>query len=188
MFTRLIPYFVILNLLIVLSGCATTHPVQTTPPARIGLQLAPATLGQSLNLQQHLTVARAGHIYNLDTVLQIDPQQLDLVGLALGQRVMTLHYDGKTLQTWRYPRLPSQVSGENVLEDIELTLWPAHAIRQALPAGWSIIDSHKRRTILLNNIPVVIIDYSSSGRRWGSKVVLTNLRYHYQLTIQSVAI
>jgi hypothetical protein len=177
--------------LFLISGCATLHPAKTTtaPAARIGLKLAPATLGESLSLQQHLTVQRAGHTYGLDTVLQINPQQLDLIGLAFGQRVMTLHYDGKTLQTWRHPRMPPQISGENVLEDIELTLWPAHAIRAALPAGWQIEDQQNRRVLSLNQVPIVIIDYvDTSGRRWGAKVVLTNLRYHYQLTIQSAAI
>lgn len=187
MLIRLMRVTVIYSLMLLLAGCATMHPIQQqiTPPARIGLKLAPATLGQSISLQQHLTVVRAGHTNTLDTVLQINPQQLDLVGLEFGQRVMTLHYDGKTLKTWRHPRMPPQVNGEDVLEDIELTLWPTNAIRQALPSGWSIVESGKRRTILLNNQPIVVIDYPAA-QRWAGKVVLTNLRYHYQLTIESV--
>lgn len=190
MYTRLIRYLFIISfggLCLLLVGCSVQHPAAPTPPpARIGLKLTPATLGQSLSLQQHLTVERAGHTNELDTVLEIDSQHLNLVGLAFSQRVMTLHYDGKTLQTWRHPRLPVQISGENVLEDIELTLWPTDAIRKALPTGWSIEDGGKRRTLLLNKVPIVVIDYPS-GRRWGGKVVLTNLRYRYRLTIQSAA-
>jgi hypothetical protein len=184
-----IAILVLFALCILLSGCATQRPLQQTtpPPARIGLKLAPATLGQSLSLQQHLIVERAGHTHQLDTVLEINPQHLELVGLAFGQRVMTISYDGNNLQTWRHPYMPAQISGESVLEDIELTLWPTQAIRHALPVGWSIVDNHKRRIIYLNQVPIVIINYPS-GRRWGSDVVLTNLRYHYRLTIQSVAI
>lgn len=173
-------------LCLLLVGCATSRPAFTPPAAGIGLMLAPATLGQSLSLQQHLTVERGGQTHELDTVLEIDSRHLELVGLAFGQRIMTLRYDGKTLQTWRDPHMPPQVSGQRVLEDIELTLWPTEAIRQALPAGWRIEDDGKRRTLWLEDVPVVVIVYPD-GRRWGNGVVLTNQRYHYRLTIQSTS-
>lgn len=40
-----------------LVGCASTGPA---PLARLGLKLAPSALGESVSLQQHLTVERAG--------------------------------------------------------------------------------------------------------------------------------
>jgi hypothetical protein len=170
-----------------LGGCSWLQPVPTKPLARIGLKLAPATLGTSIDLQQHLIVERADRIDQLDTVLEVDPQCLDLVGLAFGQRVMTLHYDGVNLQIWRHPMLPKQIRGEDVLEDLQLTLWPINAIRKALPVGWSITENNKQRTLLLNNIPIMIIKYSNK-HRWDGKIVLTNLRYHYRLIIQSVTL
>jgi len=163
-------------------GCATTE--QAAPPARLGLKLAPASLGVSISLQQHLTVERNGRTDQLDAALEIDPQQLNMVGLAFGQRVLTLHYDGQTLQSWRHPMLPAQVRAEDVLEDTQLTLWPLEAIRQALPAGWKIEQQGLRRTLLLNDVPVTVINYSNASP-WGGKVELTNLRYHYRLTIES---
>jgi hypothetical protein len=169
---------------LVLAGCVTTAP----PPQsnNLGLKLAPATLGASISLQQHLTVERDDKIDELDTALEIDPEQLELVGLALGKRVMTLHYDGKTLQSWRHPLLPEQVRAEDVLQDIQLTLWPADAIQQALPPGWRIEENGLRRTLLSSDVPVMLIDYSTA-LRWNGKVILTNLRYHYRITIQSVS-
>lgn len=187
----LILRFFILSLFILLTGCASIHTAQktdaakqTTPPGRIGLKLAPATLGKSISLQQHLTVQHPGRTDELDTVLQINSHQLDLVGLMLGHRIMTIHYDGKTLQTWRDPRLPPQISGQNVLEDIELTLWPVDVIRQALPIGWSIKSYQKQRIILLDN-KIMMIIYYPNGQSNINTVILKNLRYHYQLTIQS---
>ena len=124
--------------------------------------------------------------------------QLALVGLAFGQRVMTLQYDGKELKTWRHFMLPPQVRGEDVLEDLQLTLWPAPALRAALPAGWDLQDTPsgngQRRTLSFEGQPITVIDYPGSNtgsntgaevRRWGGKVVLNNLRYHYRLTIAS---
>lgn len=169
-------------LVTIFAGC--TVPVHQ--PARLGLKLPPAALGSSITLQQHLTVERGAHIDELDAALEIDPQRLDLVGLALGQRVLTLHYDGERLQSWRHAMLPALLRDEDVLEDLQLTLWPVDAIRSALPADWRIEESGLRRTLLRGGIPVMVIDYSGQPR-WIGKIELSNLRYHYRVTIRSVS-
>lgn len=166
-----------------MAGCASIQP--TAPPERLGLKLSPASLGVSLSLQQHLTVERNGRTDQLDAALEIDSKELNMVGLALGQRVLTLHYDGTTLESWRHPMLPSQVRADDVLEDTQLTLWPVEAIRKALPDGWKIEQQGLRRTLLRNGVPVTVIVYSNVSP-WGGKVELTNIRYHYRLTIESV--
>jgi hypothetical protein len=169
-------------LVLALAGCAPCG----AQPARLGIRLAPAALGASISVQQHLTVEREGGIDELDAALEIDAEKVNLVGLALGRRVLTVRYDGKTLDTWRHPQFPSQVRAEDVLEDLQLTLWPADAIRKALPGGWQIEENDLRRTLLLNGAPVMVIEYSGA-RRWSGTVVLSNLRYRYRLTIESVS-
>ena len=166
-----------------LAGCATA-PAQPQP-ARLRLQLSPAALGTSISLQQQLAVERDGRTDYLDAALEIDPQRLDLVGIALGQRVLSLHYDGRELTSWRHPMLPAQVRAEDVLEDLQLTLWPADALRAALPAGWRIEEQGQTRTLMFDDKPVTVITYSGQPR-WTGKVELSNLRYRYKLTIQSV--
>jgi hypothetical protein len=155
-------------------------------PARLGLKLAPASLGANISLQQHLTVERHGRVDQLDAALEVDRQQFSMVGLVLGQRVLSMNYDGKTLQSWRHPMLPSQVRVEDVMEDTQLTLWPLAAIREALPPGWQIEQQGLRRTLSLQGEPVMVIDYSAPTP-WDGKVELNNLRYHYHLTIESVS-
>src|SRR5262245_31700227 len=162
-------------------GCAST----ATSPGRLGLRLPPAALGASINLQQHLTVERGGHMDELDAALEIDAERIDLVGLALGQRVLALHYDGKILRSWRHPMMASELRAEDVLEDLQLTLWPAEKIRQALPAGWQIEENGPRRILSAGDVPVTVIQYSGEPR-WSGTIELTNLRYHYRLTIRSV--
>jgi hypothetical protein len=137
-------------------------------------------------LQQHLTVERHGRVDQLDAALEVDRQQFSMVGLVLGQRVLSMNYDGKTLQSWRHPMLPSQVRVEDVMEDTQLTLWPLAAIREALPPGWQIEQQGLRRTLSLQGEPVMVIDYSAPTP-WDGKVELNNLRYHYHLTIESVS-
>jgi hypothetical protein len=164
---------------LMLGACATTPP----PVARLGLKLAPAALGTSISVQQHLKVERNGRIDDMDVALQVEPDAIDVVGLAFGQRVLTLHYDGKELTSWRHIMLPSQVRAEDVLEDMQLTLWPADAIAAALPAGWRVAEQGSKRTLYLADEPVMEIVYSGNPR-WSGTVVLENLRYHYKLTIQ----
>lgn len=166
---------------LMLLGCAAV----ATRTGRLGLRLPPAALGETINLQQHLTVERGGHIDELDAALEIDSERIDLVGLALGQRVLSLHYDGKTLQSWRHPMMASELRAEDVLEDLQLTLWPADKIRQALPDGWRVEESGLRRTLSAGDVPVTVIQYSGEPR-WSGTIELTNLRYHYRLTIRSV--
>ena len=74
-------------------------------------------------------------------------------------------------------------------QDVEsplVTLWPLAAIRQALPAGWTIEQQGLQRTLLLQGEPVMVINYSTPTP-WDGKVELNNLRYHYRLTIESVS-
>ena len=166
---------------LILAGCASLAQPERE---RVGLKLAPAALGQSLSLQQHLTIERNGRIDELDAALEVDASHLELVGLAFGQRVLSLNYDGKELTSWRHAMLPPQVQAEDVLEDLQLTLWPADAIAQSLPAGWRIEDQGLRRTLYLWNSVVTSITYSALPR-WNGTAILENVRYNYRLTIQS---
>jgi hypothetical protein len=174
---------------LLLAGCASAPVVP--PQARLGLKLAPAALGESISVQQHLKVERNGRTDDLDVALQVEPDALDVVGLAFGQRVLTLHYDGKELTSWRQVMLPAQVKAEDVLEDMQLTLWPVAAVAAALPAGWQVAEAAvspaagggMQRTLTLGGETIMQIHYAGMPR-WSGTVVLENLRYHYRLTIQ----
>lgn len=173
----------ILLLVLMLSGCAfaPTDPAS----ARLGLQLNPAELGQSIALQQHLTIERNGKTDEMDAALEVDASQLQLVGLAFGQRVLSLNYDGKKLTSWRHFMLPEQVRAEDILEDMQLTLWPLESVSRALPAGWRIQEQWLERSLYMGDSLVCVIHYSAMPR-WSGTVRLENLRYHYIITIQSL--
>jgi hypothetical protein len=156
-----------------------------TQPARLRLQLPPATFGTSISLQQRLTIEREGRIDELEAALEIDPERIDLVALAMHQRVLSLHYDGRSLQSWRHPALPAELRAEDVLEDLQLTLWPVEALRPALPPGWRIEENGTRRILFAGEQPVSDIEYSGAPR-WIGKTTVNNLRFSYRLTIQSV--
>jgi len=165
-----------------IGGCAT----KTEGPARLGLRLAPSALGETISVQQHLTVQRAGNTNDLDAALEVDANKVSLVGLALGMRVLSLEYDGRELTEWRHAMLPAQVRAADVLEDVQLTLWPVAEIARVLPAGWTISEEGLRRTLKLNGEVVATIQYSGLPR-WQGTAVLDNQRYQYKLTIVSAS-
>lgn len=167
---------------LILSACAATPPA----PARLGLRLAPAALGEAISVQQHLTVERGGKTNDLDAALEVDAGRVSLVGLALGMRVLSLEFDGRELSEWRHPMLPDQVRAADVLEDLQLTLWPAERIAEALPPGWRIEDQGLRRTLRRDGEVVATIEYSGIPR-WQGTAVLDNLRYNYRLTVVSAS-
>lgn len=169
-----------LSIALLLSACATAP----APPPSLSLRLAPADLNAVFSVQQHLKVERGGRTDELDAALEGDDQRLDLVGLAFGQRVLSIHYDGASLTEWRHAMLPSQVRADAVLQDLQLTLWPLASLTAALPAGWTVADEDLVRTLRFDGAVIATVRYSGMPR-WSGTVVLENLRYHYRLTITS---
>jgi hypothetical protein len=165
---------------IFLTGCVTTPTIEP----RLRLQLTPATFGETISVQQHLKVERRDRTDELDAALEIDAQNLELVGLAFGQRVLSLSFDGLKFKTWRHFMLPSQVQAEDILTDVQLTLWPIDAIQKELPAHWRIEEKNLHRSLYFKDSVVTSIEYSDASR-WRGTVILNNLRYQYRLTIQS---
>jgi hypothetical protein len=106
--------------------------------------------------------------------------------MAFGQRMLTLRYDGVKLHEQRNPMLPRDVRGADILTDLQMALWPAEAVRAALPPDWTLSDSDTLRTLSKNSREMVTISYDAVPR-WKSVVTLRNIEYNYRLVIRSVA-
>jgi hypothetical protein len=179
--------------LVVMLVCSACSIAPTTPLEVPVLHLAPATLGQTLNLVQRLTIkklpdaarsAAGGSERSLDALLQIDQSNLKLAAFALGQRVLTLSWDGHQLDSSRHPLLPVAVDSESVLRDIQLVYWPAAAIRQALPPDWTLLDVGSTRTLNFQQVPEVVVTYSAVPA-WTGRAELDNRAEGYRLVIES---
>lgn len=163
-----------------LARCASAPP----QPGRLQLTLSPASFGRTLSLQQQVRIAAAGHTADLDAALDITPREITLVGLELGQRVLTLTYANGMLCEQRHSRLPAEVRGADILTDLQLSLWPVDAVRAALPPGWTLTDEDYRRVLAHDGRDVEVIAYDGPIR-WESRITLRNLQYEYQLVIHS---
>ena len=171
--------------LLALSGACTGAPPPPQPdPDRLNLALAPASFGQAVSLQQQVHVEARGRSVDFDAVLDIAPDAVTLVGLTLGQRMLTLRYDGATLTEQRNPALPADVRGADILSDVQLALWPVSAVRAALPAGWALSDEGQRRTLSHDAHDVAVIAYDGVPR-WQGRFTLDHVQPPYRLVIRS---
>lgn len=145
-----------------LLGCATAPPRPAV--ALPVLALAPAALGHELGVQQHLHFAFGAQQRDLEALLEVDAAEVRLAVQALGQAGVRLTWDGQTLQQQRSPWLPPQVQGERVLSDLQFTLWPAEAIRAALPAPWTLQTSDNERRLLRDGVAWLVVVEEGAGR------------------------
>ncbi|BCL77383.1 hypothetical protein JHS3_31190 [Jeongeupia sp. HS-3] len=160
-----------------LAGCATL--LSGGLPL---LQLPPAAFGGERVLEQRLTMRWPGETRTLDVVASIDDERVSLVGLALGVRLFSLDYDGKLLRSSENVKMA--LPAERMLNDFLIVHAPLDALRAALPNGWHVNDSARRRVMQRDGKDAIIVDYSGDDRLQG-RAQLANLPLHYQLTIDT---
>jgi flavin-dependent dehydrogenase len=141
-----------------LCGCAPASPRIALGELPV-LHLSPASLGHELALQQHLQVGVGERSQSVDALLEVDAKELRLGMQAMGQSAMTLRWDGRRLEEQRADWLPPVLNGERVLFDLQLVLWPAPAIRAALPAGWTLQEAGGARQLLQGSTEVATVAY-----------------------------
>lgn len=169
---------------LLLASCA--H-VQHRPSPSPALRLAPATLDASLSLQQRLTVRHGARTQRADALLEVDDNTLRLVLLVGPKRMLTLMFDGESVEETRDPALPEALAGERFVDDIQLAYWPAAAIRSVLPPGWTLDESPLRRTLRQDGAAAVEVHYSQATR-WLGHIEIHHLRQDYRLSIDSAAL
>ncbi|HEY9103768.1 DUF3261 domain-containing protein [Chitinimonas sp.] len=182
---RLIVLFALL-----LAACAT---VRQPPLVLPSLQLAPGAFGQSVSLVQRLRLEQAGinrltsrptAPRTLDAILEIDPDRVQLAGIAFEQRVLTILWDGHKLRENRHPFLPAEIDAARVLRDVQLVYWPLESVAAALPAGWSVAEQGESRSLSYGGEARVTVTYR--GRpRWVGQAEIDNKVEGYKLTIDS---
>jgi hypothetical protein len=101
--------------------------------------------------------------------------------MALGQRVLTLRWDGRELAVQRHPMLPAAVDPARVLRDIALVFAPLPALRAALPDGWTLDEANGQRTLRQAGAPRLTVRYLD-GR---ARVEIDNHAERYRLRIES---
>lgn len=178
-------------LIFMLVGCATNSPSDTQPQAwlkrGVQVKLPAPTLDKPVSQQQLLTATVKGKQQSLLVLLNADGKSLQLAGLSpLGIRLFKVVYDQTGIHTEQAMKIDGLPPANQVLADIMLSYWPAQRWQPLLPAGWKLDDQPLRRTLLDNQGHTITrIDYlpQGSGRQ---PVSITQMAFHYQITIQNV--
>ena len=168
-----------MGLALLLCAC-TTVP---TAPGTLLLRLSPGSLGQILALQQQLTVESRGQTRVLDVILEADAQSVRLAAMNMGQTAARLEWDGTSLSESRAPWWPAAIGAERILSDLQLMLWPADAIRAALPADWSLQSDASDRELRHAGKVVARVHYLSR-----TQSELDHVRDGYRIRVQSRAL
>jgi len=168
-----------------LAGCAASPLPRTADDARAMdavpvLRLAPSSLGREMAVQQQLAVTVKGQTHRIDVLLEADASAVRLALVSMGQTAARLEWDGMRLTETRSPWLPAVVSGERILSDLQLALWPEAAVRAALPAGWFLDTTASGRVLRQHTSAVATVAFPSPSR-----IELDQLRDGYHLVIDT---
>jgi len=178
-------------LILMLGGCAINSPSGTEPQAwlkrGVQVKLPAPLLDKPVSQQQLLTATVNGKQQSLLVLLNADGKSLQLAGLSpLGIRLFKVVYDQTGIHTGQAIKIEGLPPANQVLADIMLSYWPVQSWQPLLPAGWTFDEQPLRRTLLDNEGHAVTrIDYVAQG---GTRqpVSITQMAFHYQITIQNV--
>ena len=170
----------VLLVLCLLSGCASwlTRDLPL-------LQIAPSALGTPRTVQQQTQIAWPGGSAVMESVVQLDEQQLQVISSAMGVRMATLAFNGHELNAQLMPgmKLPPQ----RILNDLLIMYAQHDALSAALPAGWHVVDEPGKRTLLRGDEVMLDIVYTNTqpADPWQGHAVLHHHQLYYTLTTDS---
>ncbi|MDR3056273.1 MAG: DUF3261 domain-containing protein [Zoogloeaceae bacterium] len=187
MFARLI--CAVLLAVATLGGCATASLLDNMALAPDVLTIAPEVLG-GRTVEQRLSMRWSGGERSMETVVEIADGKLNLVALAFGMRLVSLEYDGITVDETR--QTPMAPPGKRMVNDLLLVAAPLEDLRRALPEKWTVTERQAseagaaflRREISENGKTQVVIDYFS-GSPWQGRVMVEHRALGYQLILDS---
>ena len=171
--------------LISVLGCAALKPAPRPKDPGLFL-LSPSEAGRELSLQQQLRFSRGKAVFEAVAAIEIDRQSMRLAALGpLGNRMLSLVWDGKNYSEEKDPRLPKELPLKLILRDIQLAYFPAEALQKNLPAGWTLKDGPKFRSLESGGEEIIRIRYDGS-QRWNSPLIFEHLGLGYHLEVQPI--
>ncbi|ABZ74945.1 conserved hypothetical protein [Shewanella halifaxensis HAW-EB4] len=206
------------GLCLLITACSQTLQRQTCVElaADVSYCLAPVTqqvLGAKLiddsllevsqtavSATQKVSIQTQDSQHELLSQLELEPQQLTLVGLApLGQALFTLTYDGNTLISEQSQLLGDQFKAEYLLAIMQLIYWPDASVNphlqgakmqsydcdSALCRGLFFANNKAKNGTIdsaADNQPIIAIRYSSLDK-WQAHVSLSIDAANFKLAI-----
>jgi hypothetical protein len=171
-----------------LAACAV-QPQQPADEQERPPLLPPSSLDAPHQAQQILRAAFGEHEATLRSVVRTSPQHIEMIMLtALGQRAMTIDWNGSEWKVDTAPMVPSALRPESLVADLELALWPLATLQAAYkPAGWEVSEPGGGVRRLRRDGRLVAEVHYADADAWHGRYWISNFRYGYALAVQTDA-
>jgi hypothetical protein len=172
-----------------LQGCAHSPPNPATQALTRPLA-TPATLGSDRAANQVVRGAFGEREVTMNCVVSKQGNLLTVVGLtAMGVRAFTLKYDGQNISVENTLPVPSQMTPERLLADIQLVFWPLAALQPVLEkAGWQLTEPFSGTRRLRRGDTLAAEVHYDRADPWSGRSWLVNLEHSYTLGIDSTSL
>ncbi len=190
--------FICLLSFLLLSGCTTLFRSNAVESPKVEILKGqwvtlpkPSQLGFNVNATQILTAQYKikGKIKSHTSQVQIEktPSKLVMVAVAgWGGEIFSIDYNGITIKTSSLPMPNASIGIQHVLTDFIFTYASANELKKMLTSTQiKLISKNRQRIFMLNNKPIIKINYQSKNP-WKGEVVLHNLKLQYKITIQTI--
>jgi hypothetical protein len=171
-----------------LCACVTSSSLFEPELAPKLLFIAPKALGER-TVEQRLVIRWPGGERSMDAVLEIADGKLQLLMMTFGMRLMSVEYDGATVNATRYA--PAAPPGERMVNDLLMIAAPLEVLRRTLPENWNVMESRHgvslRREVARDGVTQVVIDYpaNSTDSPWRGRVEFSHRALGYRLILDS---
>lgn len=166
----------------ILTAACSAPPPELTPPT-----LAPP-LGPARHILQLVTATWPGGSDSLLCALELNAERIAMAGTSKdGLSLFNLSYDGENLALDKNPLLPDAIDPRAIVADMQLIYWPVAQLQDRLPPGWHLQSGANRRKLFQGAEKVAEIVYLSNEDDWPRHAELSNLRYRYRLTIDTLS-
>jgi hypothetical protein len=181
--------FASLILALALTGCMSPpqRPAASGDHARP--LVAPTTLGSNRAVNQIVRGAFGEREMTINCVVTVKDGVMTIVGLsAMGVRLFTMKYDGRSTSVDNTLPMPAQLTPERLLTDFQLVFWPLDALTKPLAtSGWELTEATPGTRRLRRDTRLVAEVHYASADPWTGRSWLVNLEHGYTLSIDSKA-
>ena len=152
------PYICVFFMLLFITCSCTTKkiPPKAWATKDVELTLPPPSSEKPIQIQQLLTTTHQGKTHSLIVLLDIQKNELNLVGLTpVGIRLFTIQYQQQGIYSKTSLPIANLPKANQVLLDIMLAYWPKTAWLENLPENWSLEDVENKRYLRNSNHEIV---------------------------------
>ena len=179
---------VALSSVLLMAACVTRSPTasnQVTTPARLQMTLLPPNdWGQHWEQEQLLSIDAQGQTHQLQALLDVSEQQIRLVLLKFGQRVITIEHSATQTTIEKNSHVPEFLQAQQVLQDMQVVYADLGRLKIVLPAACTVTDTLNQREITCDQQLVYRVEYGLGDPQQPLKNIrLNNVQNQYSIQI-----